>query len=421
MNITFGRFTDAFKGKEKNEMWNEIEKLFETKDYVKSYLLFFEYLREDGTDNVLWGEDKGKINFIVKQGSKELRGIILGNDISVTANIAEFEKLPVAISRRLLEMNYNLNYSEFAVKGNIIMLKFSTFADACPPARLYYALNEMALRADKQDDILIDEFKTLKPVDYFKTEVSPEIREVKYKYLIKWINEALAKIESINAEKYSGGLTFYLLAVNYRLDYLLNPQGSLTNILEKINWSYFSNDGKNVLEKIEEIKSKFMSVLAKPKESIINEFYEGVYTFGVTRPAQHKVIQDSFKNNLENVTYYVNNKMNDIALSIYEYVAGYCLFVYAVNPPTKHLFDTVFRLLHPDYFKELGFTGQFYYSDEKRINKNLLEEKIDSIIQNGKGEYPLLEINKSNLKYDNLLSFMKTFFNEINNLNYNPE
>lgn len=421
MNITFGRYSDTFQSIAKKDMWTDCEKLFDKKDYINSYMLFFECIKDNKIDNVLWGEDKGKINFLIKQGSKEVRGYIFENKISASANIAEYEKLPVAIMRKLLEMNYTLDYSRFAIDDGKVVIKFDTFIEACPPARFYYALKELALRADKQDDILINEFSSLKHFDFHKIELSPEIKEVKYKYLMKWINETLAKIESVNMDKYSGGLTYILLGVNYRIDYLISPQGTLTNKLEKIHWNYFANDGKNIYVKIDNIKEEFREILSKSKESIFEDLYDVISTFGITRPADFSVIKEVFQNNTVNVQHYVTNKMDDVALSIYEYIAGNCLFVYGVNESTKSLFHLVYQILHGDYFKELGINESLYDFRENIFNEELIKNKINGIIGKEKEEYPLLQFNISGLKFDNLISFLKSYFNEMNNLNYNPE
>lgn len=421
MEINFGRYSDAYQSVAKKDMWHQCEKLFEEKNYNGSFGLFFDCLKDEKSDNVLWGEDKGKINFLIKQGSKEVRGFIFENKISASSNIAEFEKLPVAIMRKLLEMNYNLDYCRFAVDNNKVVIKFDTFVEACPPARLYYALKELALRADKQDDLLMNEFSALKPFDYHRIELPPEIKEIKYKYLMKWINDVLAKVESVNMDKYSGGLTYILLGVNYRIDYLINPQGDLTNKLEKIHWNYFAGDGKNVYEKIENIKDEFKGILSKSKESIMNEFYDVTSTFGVTRPAVFSAIQDVFKNNINNVQHYTANKMEDVALSIFEYTAGNCLFVYGVTESTKLLFQMMFQILNNDFFKELGINEVLYDIRENKFDEELIKKKIEEIIEKDKNEFPLLQYNTSTLKFDSLLSFLKSYFNEINNLNYNPD
>jgi hypothetical protein len=421
MGITFGRYSDAFRSISKKDMWQQCEKLFEEKDYINSYLTFFECLKDDETDNVLWGEDKGKINFLIKQGSKEVRGFIFENKISASANIAEYEKLPVSIMRKLLEMNYTLDYCRFAIDDSKVVIKFDTFTEACPPERLYYALRELATRADKQDDILINEFSSLKQYDFHKIEIPSEIKEVKYKFMMKWLNEALAKTESINIEKYSGGLTYLLLSVNYRIDYLICPQGTLNNRLEKVNWNYFANDGKSIYEKIDRIKEEYIEILSKSKESIFEELYDSVSTFGITRPAAFSVIQDVYKNNISNVQYYLTNKMDDIALSIFEYIAGNCLFVYGLTESTRSLFHIVYQILYDDYFKELGLSEFLYDSRDNKFSEELIKEKIKAITEKEKNEYPLLQFNTSNLKFDNLTSFLKSYYNELFNLNYNPE
>jgi hypothetical protein len=59
-------------------------------------------------------------------------------------------------------------------------------------------------------------------------------KEIKYEYLQKWIGQALDTIASVDAEKFSGGNAYILLALIYRIDYLIAPEGKLLYDLEKI-------------------------------------------------------------------------------------------------------------------------------------------------------------------------------------------
>ena len=45
MDITFGRFTDAYKSKESSELWGKSVKLFDEKKYLESFKTFIDYLR----------------------------------------------------------------------------------------------------------------------------------------------------------------------------------------------------------------------------------------------------------------------------------------------------------------------------------------------------------------------------------------
>ena len=50
----------------------------------------------------------------------------------------------------------------------MITLLFDTMMEDAFPYKLYYALKELALHADKHDDLLLNEFDFLKPISSHK-------------------------------------------------------------------------------------------------------------------------------------------------------------------------------------------------------------------------------------------------------------
>ena len=198
MPITFGRFTDAFKPKAKSDFWSKSEKLFEEKNYMDSYDAFFNYLKDDSINNVSWKRENNHIAFEFEQGTKTIHGSINENKITAQTDIAEFEKLSVAFMRRLMEMNYSLYYTRFALKDNGIYLKFDSGVADGHPRKLYYALKELAIRADKQDDLLLDDFSMLKPADNSGIEEIPaEEKEIKYEFFRKWMEDTVKRASEL--------------------------------------------------------------------------------------------------------------------------------------------------------------------------------------------------------------------------------
>jgi hypothetical protein len=212
MNTTFfGRFTDAFKSKNKLYLWNDSEKFFSEKKYEESFSSFFDYLGDDSIDNVTYNVDLNNlVNFSFYQGSKEIKGLIKEGVFSAEAKIATFNKLSVPVMRRLMELNYSLYYSRYAVNEKNIVLKFDSPVADCSPRKLYNALREMALQADKQDDLLIEDFPTLIPVGLQTVVLTDNERNIKLNYFKKWIADTLEKTDSLNSEKFYGAI-YYLL------------------------------------------------------------------------------------------------------------------------------------------------------------------------------------------------------------------
>ena len=59
-----------------------------------------------------------------------------------------------------------MNFGRFALgESNELLVVFDTYTLDGSPYKLYFALKEMATQADKFDDLLLDEFDMLKPVE----------------------------------------------------------------------------------------------------------------------------------------------------------------------------------------------------------------------------------------------------------------
>lgn len=418
MTVTFGRYTDAFKPKNKVDKWTECDKLFEDKKYFDSYKSFFEYLLDESTKNVEYTQNGESIDFILRQGSKRVHGKIFDNKVTAEAVLAEFEKTGIAFMRRLMEMNYTLFYSRFAITDNKVCIKFDSSVIDGSPRKLYYAFKELATRADKQDDLLTSDFPLLKSAERYIEPLNTAEAEIKYKYFQKWISEAMQNITALKEDKFSGGVSYILLDLLYKIDYLILPDGKILNEMEKLSWQYFERNNKPFEEKNRVMKEGFQKILETPKEKVIQDLYQTVSTFGIAPPTGHVTVVDTFNNNLGNVKWYLENNHEDIALLIYEYTAGFCLFSYGLPKPTIALFDIVFNIMNQDYYSEMGRTEKYYDAATKKLDETAIKNRIDVIIKEGKELYPELAVKPENLKFDTLPNFLKTYFTEIQNLNY---
>ncbi len=113
-------------------------------------------------------------------------------------------------------------------------MRFDTELSTATPNKLYYGLKELATKADKQDDLLLSEFGFLQPVDTDHINQLPEQeKEVKYDFLQKWIRSTLEYIETLDPEKFSGGISYLLLTLVFRIDYLISPEGKFSATSKK--------------------------------------------------------------------------------------------------------------------------------------------------------------------------------------------
>ncbi len=72
--IFFGRYSDNNKPVAKVNRWTDADNFFKEKKYTDSLDAFFEYLRDDATQNVVYERNGAEGRFQLYQGSKIVRG-----------------------------------------------------------------------------------------------------------------------------------------------------------------------------------------------------------------------------------------------------------------------------------------------------------------------------------------------------------
>src|SRR6476661_7244556 len=163
--IIFGRYSDNNKSVAKVEKWNAADNLFKEKKYYESIAAFFEYLSDDELGNVSHTQDGNKGTFEFYQGSKIIRGHYDDKLFEAEGLLATMPQPSVPVMRRLLEMNFTLYYTRYAIQDDKLSMLFDSDLQTANPSKLYYGLKELATKTDKQDDLLVQDFTSLQEVD----------------------------------------------------------------------------------------------------------------------------------------------------------------------------------------------------------------------------------------------------------------
>ncbi len=417
-NIKFGRYSDNNKPLKKVERWNEAESFFKEKKYAESIEIFFDYLRDEEEDNVVHEKNETGGTFHIYQGSKIIRGFYNAEKFEAEVILAKMPQPSVPVMRRLLEMNFNLYYTRFAINDDKLFMLFDSDIETSNPSKLYYGLKELATKGDKQDDLLVQNFTSLLPIDIGHIEEIPEAeKEIKYNYFQKWIKETLELINTIEGDKYSGGIAYLLLALAFRIDYLIVPEGKLLVDLEKIVETYFRKDNRSVTEKNQEMTECFNHLLRKTKAEFYPYLFRSKYTFSIANPQSYKTIADAIYNANQNVAWYKENNHQKIAAQISEYGLAYCQYSYSLPKPITDLFQILMRVNYPDYFSALGFSQVYYNKDINEFNKEAIIARIQTIQDAWKEKYGQLNFNTEKLKFDNMVAFNLSFTTEVEGLN----
>jgi len=417
-SIRFGRYSDNNKPVPKVEKWNEAESLFKEKKYDESIAAFFDYLRDEAEDNVRLVKEEGQSKFLFYQGSKIVRGYFNNERLEAEIALAQMPQPSVPVMRRLLEMNFSLYYSRYALHEGKIYMFFDSDIETANPSKLYYGLKELATKADKQDDLLVADFTTLLPVDVEHiVQIPDEEKAVKHKFFKQWIEETINLIGTVDNDKYSGGIAYLLLALAYRIDYLVVPEGKLQAELEKIVEIYFRKDNRPVTEKNGEMMDCFQKLATKDKTEFYPYLFRSKHTFSIVTPQNYKTVADAIYNANQNIGWYREHKMPDVAARISEYGFSYCQYSYSLPKPVTELFQLFMMINYPEYFIALGYTDVFYDREKGEYKKEKIKEYVDAILARWKEKYPELKFDVEKLKYENPVAFNQTFTTEVEYLN----
>lgn len=416
--ISFGRYSDNNKPAAKASRWADADQLFKEKKYPESIDAFFDYLGDDQAQNVVYERNGSEGRFHFFQGSRVVRGNFDPETIRAEVTLARMPQPSVPVMRRLLEMNFNLYYSRFALDHDRLCMRFDSDLETAGPGKLYYGLKELSTRADKQDDLLLEDFSVLESADTgHMNEISDAEKTVKFDWLQKWINQVLETIRGLDADKYSGGIAYMLLSLIYRIDYLIAPEGRLLNELEKTGIIYFKKDEQPVPEKNRDMADSFRKILEIPREEVFRNLIRSRYTFSIVAPQQYKMIADSIHAANQNLVWYRDNGHPEIARQIAEYGISYCQYSYSLPRVVTEFYHVFMMVNYADYFRDLGFSTVYYEPVSGRFDSKAIIRDVLQIQDNWKEKFPLLDFRTQNLRFDSLVNFNLSFTNEVEFLN----
>lgn len=417
--IPFGRYSDNNKTAEKVNCWTESDNLFKQQQYPESIEAFFNYLRDEAEQNVVLERNGAEGRFHLYQGSKIVRGEFNQERLVAEVTLAKMAQPNVPVMRRLLEMNFNLYYSRYALDGDRLCMRFDSNIKAANPNKLYYGLKELAIKADKLDDLLVQEFSALQTIDTEHiTEIPAAEKEIRYRFLAKWIQETLDYTASLDTDKFSGAIAYMLLALAFRIDYMLCPEGKLQLELEKIVDIYFRKDEKQTTERNQGMIEAYRKLLSKSPEEVYPFFFRSKHTFSIVAPQNHKSVNEAINAATQNMTWYRDNQYPLIANAILEYGFSFCQYSYSLPRPLSDLFRLYMQINHADYFTALGFTTPYYDEAANEFEVDNIHQRIEDIVAVWKHKYTKLEFKTGNLRYDTLVNFNTTFTAEIAALNF---
>ncbi|RME95058.1 MAG: hypothetical protein D6772_13725, partial [Bacteroidetes bacterium] len=94
----------------------------------------------------------------------------------------------------------------------------------------------------------------------------------------------------------------------------------------------------------------------------------------------------------------------------------YSLFNYAVPQPDREFFHLFYRVTEADYFRQLGFSPDYYRPEQEYLDRRAIKRAVEEIATKYRGRYPQLRPSLSMLRFDSLLHFSKSYLRMVREL-----
>jgi hypothetical protein len=437
--IRIGRYSDNNKSFKKTGNWYAAEEYYKQKNYREAFIAFFDYLQDDAENNVNFhitetgspasapgepaapsGLQAMPFTFDLVQGTRKIFGECDGKSIVARASLAVMDHPSTAVMRRLLDLNYTLYYSRSAMdEANTLYMVFDTDVTTASPNKLYYGLRELAIKADRQDDLLLADFINLKAADSSHSEPLPEQElEIKYKYFKKWISDTLKRADELNQDSFSGAIAYLFLGLIYRIDFLITPEAKLLSELEHINSLYWKKkDEVTLVERNRMMKEAVKKLINFTKEDFISSTYRSKATFSIATPPSPDKIREYISNANRDSHWYIDNKYPDLAVLINEYGVLYEEFTYSMPKPITDLIVIYMAVMHPEYFSELGMSEKFYDPEKEKFNKEAILKAANEAVSRFQDKYTEMKWNDERINFNSLYEFGISFTDQIASLN----
>ena len=421
--IRFGRYSDNNKSIAKTNKWYEAEDFFKAKNYKDAVAAFFEYLRDDLEDNVIFRPRGTEFSFEFYQGSKRIYGSCDGIHIKAEVPIVKMNTPSAAVMRRMLELNFGLFYTRTALQeDNVLAMIFETALEGANPNKMYYGLKELATKADRQDDSLVSEFKMLEAVDTGHIRPIPEAElDIKYTYFKKWIDDAINRASSLNQDSFSGSVAYLLLNTLYRIDYLIAPEGKLLADLEKINGIYWSKkEDIPIIERNQMMQDELRKLQTLTKEDFARSVYRSKATFAIANPPKMDKVKETVESSNRDSYWYIENKHPDLALILNEYGLSYNQYTFSMPDVLTEFYHLYMMVMHADYFEAIGEQKKIYEKSNNQFNKSFIQQRIIQITGRHREKFPYLSFDQSKLRFDSLYNFGISYSEQMAEMNLDP-
>ncbi len=385
VDIDFGRSAERITTEKQYLQWDKAIEAFEAEQYLDSLEHFVNYFNYNNLNLIQHSRTETTFSFTCVQGSRIIEFFADQKTFRAVAGIAIITEDNIGLMRRLLESSYKLVYGRYCLQSNgLISIVFDGYIQEASPTKLFEGLKEIALRSDKEDDILLEDFESLKSLSPSHIVAIPDSeKQVKYKYYQKWINTALHKenYSGIDMFRYSGAHIYILLAALYKLDYLILPQGKLMDQFENAHKKYFEKNELEIGNKATQLEKVFKELEHLSFEKFSKELYKVKHTFPITKLITTQDIAKGIEIEMSQLNWYYENRHFPICKVICDYVIASQFFNHTLPALSHQLMHIYFQLTESDFFNDLGIKVSYDLNDPKKTAE-LLKKDVKEFLRN---------------------------------------
>lgn len=417
----FGRFIELTKTEDQQKEYQLSKQAFSEQRHLDGYAHYFNYLQyfDENTNcrNVTYKQEENILTFRLIQGSAIITGDVTPRRLKAHANIAHALNDNIAVMRRLLERNYMYTYSSFNLENEILKAKIYFDNTALSPQKIFFPLRELSINADKEKELLLDEFNDLEAIELDHIEVmNPDLKETKLRFFREWIDKTEQKVSLLPSQEQSGAIAFVWLNLLLKIDYFVTPRGKLGYDIYEAVQAYYVDDNKLIEEKNDALRKAVEKLKELDRAKLEKSLYPVKQSFDIFTMNHIDEVRAFIDETLGKIVWYKEHRYEEIILNIYEYLGLYALFTFGMNDCLRQLFQFNVRLHNPDFFAALGLR-KMHKSD--KLDSKLIAQELGAIFATYTKDYPYLKDFSDSLNYQSLEKFHYSYFNAIKSLNFN--
>ncbi|MCC6816945.1 MAG: hypothetical protein IT267_11075 [Saprospiraceae bacterium] len=420
INIPFGRTFENLKSREQLSLWDLAISSYDSDQFLESIQHFLDYMKAVNMDLVQISKSENKLEAQLVQGSRLVELCVDETYFRARVDIAEIKEDNIGLMRRLLESSYKLIYGRYCIQKNgILSIVFDGYIQEAAPNKLYEGLKEIALRADKEDDILLDDFTVLERLNTkYNIEIPDHEKEIKFGFIKKCLDDLSNKENHvvIDLNKFTGAHIYLILSTLYKIDYLILPQGRLMDKIEFAHKKYFDRNEIDLGNKTFQLLKSIRDINAINKSDLYKELYRVNHVFPISNLINTSDLANSIEVEFNAMNWYYDNRYFEICEAICDYIVGSNFFSHTIPSLSHKLMHYYYELREPQFFKELGIDTGFAI-DQTKNNAEVLKKKVLQLLIDNFENHKIYEANLQ-LNDQSNVDLLVSYLRFIQNFHY---